>query len=896
MKYAFLICLLFSLFDVVGQNNGEIKGTIVDAKGNPMEKATVSVVSAVDSIVVAYSLSNIKGQFDMVHLPTQKKLTLFISHISGTPYEQQLTLKPNEKRDLEHIVMGALSIDEVVVARRPPISLNGDTLEYKADYFKTRPNATVEELLQLLPGIQVNADGTLFYQGKQVSGIRVNGKDFFVDDITIATKNLDASLIDVVQIVKDRGESKKEILDDENLPVILNLKTKKEFLKANFGKFYAGGGTRGRYESGALVNTFRDTLQISFIGYSNNINRSGFDYSELSEYGGYRRGENNSNQVFYYGMGGLKREISLGLNMNYDIKKKLKVNLMYNFLNENNRRNSQQEADNFYGDITENNHSTSKSASSKNGHSVRAFVRYLPDTTWRLSLDMRVGRLTGRNESNREHAQFRQPDIQVRDGHSANEGNYGNPTYTHNFNVEKKISPQLIFSFLHSTKSSASFDENIRGAYDRYFLFGDSTVDEAQRNEQREKSLSTDNRLGVQWKHHEKFFTEYYTKYNWSYDRQEYDLWHKVNSDKFENRNDVTNDLEAKVGYFVSGVKMGATVFKKLKLEGGVEYVDLSRDYGFYGKKDDTSYHQQYLLSYAYAGYRKLSFNYSQRVEKPGLYYFQVVDTKDLNVTYETLASTDFDNRISNNFSLWYYTTTKRYKININTSLRFSRYDNSIAYRRTYDTSNSYSTSQAYQTLGTDSYGADLSLSKVFIQKKDWRLNLSISNYMNMWQGYAMINGEENLNSDYYWSIRNMLTLSYKNKVTFTPTYNMNFNYHKNSSNSDYFKDFKNVRHAIGGTFLWNDFYKFRLETSYTLNNQNVSLNQKQNFHLVNASVYYPVWKKGELKLTGFDLLNQSQSSWIYSSGNSTAFAHEMVLRQYFLLGFVYKFLNTTNK
>src|SRR5690606_26514461 len=122
-------------------------------------------------------------------------------------------------------------------------------------------------------------------------------------------------------------------------------------------------------------------------------------------------------------------------------------------------------------------------------HSVRAFVRYLPDTTWRLSLDMRVGRLTGRNESNREHAQFRQPDIQVRDGHSANEGNYGNPTYTHNFNVEKKISPQLIFSFLHSTKSSASFDENIRGAYDRYFLFGDSTVDEAQRNEQREKSL-----------------------------------------------------------------------------------------------------------------------------------------------------------------------------------------------------------------------------------------------------------------------------------------------------------------------------------------------------------------------------------------------------------------------
>src|SRR5690606_8898079 len=190
-------------------------------------------------------------------------------------------------------------------------------------------NASVEELLLLLPGLQVNADGSIYYEGKQVSGVRVNNKDFFAHDLTIATRNLDASLIDIVQVIKDKGESKREIIDDSELPIVLNLKTKKEFLKANFGKFYGSGGTRDRYESGALINTFRDTLQVSFIGYANNLSRNGFDYSELGQYGGLSRAENMSFAMMSYG--GLQNKISTGLNVNYDIGKKLKTNLMYSF-------------------------------------------------------------------------------------------------------------------------------------------------------------------------------------------------------------------------------------------------------------------------------------------------------------------------------------------------------------------------------------------------------------------------------------------------------------------------------------------------------------------------------------------------------------------------------------
>src|SRR5690606_26292750 len=102
---------------------------------------------------------------------------------------------------------------------------------------------------QLLPGLQVNVDGTIYYQGRQVSGVRVNNKDFFAQDLTLATRNLDASLVDVVQVINDKGDSKREILDDSDLPIVINLKTKREFVKADFGKFYGSGGSRDRYEA-----------------------------------------------------------------------------------------------------------------------------------------------------------------------------------------------------------------------------------------------------------------------------------------------------------------------------------------------------------------------------------------------------------------------------------------------------------------------------------------------------------------------------------------------------------------------------------------------------------------------------------------------------------------------
>src|SRR5690606_20839413 len=156
---------------------GTINGIVVDAGDEPLAKATVSIVSATDSTVLSYTLSDDRGRFDLVRIPARSELLLYITHINSEPYRQKVTLEPKEKRNLDTIRMAGQQLDEVVVNHVAPIRLNGDTSEYKADYLNTRAKTNVEKLLQLLPGLQVNVHCTIYYHSRHVSGIRVNNKD-----------------------------------------------------------------------------------------------------------------------------------------------------------------------------------------------------------------------------------------------------------------------------------------------------------------------------------------------------------------------------------------------------------------------------------------------------------------------------------------------------------------------------------------------------------------------------------------------------------------------------------------------------------------------------------------------------------------------------------------------
>ncbi|MFB2119252.1 carboxypeptidase regulatory-like domain-containing protein [Parapedobacter sp. 2B3] len=893
-----LLSIYFLLLShlLAAQNNGTIKGLVVDANKQPLEKATIAVVSLKDSIVVTYSLTDNEGRFNLIKIPTSKKLGVHITHVSSSPYSHEFTLQAGETLTLDTVLMTGVNLDEVVITQVAPVRLIGDTLEFKADYFKTRPNANVEELLQLLPGLQVNVDGSIYYQGRQVSGVRVNNKDFFTQDLTIATRNLDASLIDAVQVVKDKGESKREILDDTDLPIIINLKTKKEFVKANFGKFYASGGTRDRYESGALVNTFRDTLQISFIGYANNLSRQGFDYSELGQYGGLNRAENNS--FSYMSYGGLQNKVSIGINANYDIAKKLKANLMYTFEQQNDYVDNKGINSNFYESITEiaNNH---HHATYKNyGHNVRAFARYRPDTTATVSLDVNVAFRRNVNENYGNSNRHRDEGTQVQESENNNNSSSGNRNLRYSLYAEKKLpASKILLSFQQNTSVQRLENSNSRNSFNRYYLFNDSTVNQGVLELTNGDNASINNRLNVQVPIREQLNWDVYTQYDWQLDRNMEDIDSKINTDVYESRNDIANNKQGRFNFLYIGTRVNASLFnKKLQITAGIEQLDVSRNYHYYGKVADLDDRHRYWLPHASLRYAGLQLSYNKQVRLPSFYRIVAVNS-DLYPTSLTIASPYFNNQSEQTGRISYYKRFANAHLNLNATVNYTVYDSSIGSKTTYDVSSSENTRTYYEAPGTARLFGYVGINKRIAQNKTWNINWNVSGNGSTSESYSMVNGEENRAQHLYGNLNSSLTITYKTKFTVIPTYGFGFNRSKNQRQTANFRDIENVNHSIGGMLRLDDIRKFRLETSYTVRNQPQSLrNERTNLHLVNASLYYPIMqRKGELKLTAFDILNQNQNISMGGYGNSNYYNEQLTLRQYFMLGLVYKFLATSN-
>ncbi|RYE17901.1 MAG: TonB-dependent receptor, partial [Sphingobacteriales bacterium] len=324
---------------------GTLTGQLLDADTKkPLYLSTVTVYRAADTSIVTYRLSDKEGAFKVPGLPLNTPLRALVSFSGYEVVRKDFSLSADSTTlhlDSLWLRPNSTSLDEVlVIAERPPMTVRRDTIEFNAAAFKTLPNALVEDLLKKLPGVQVDKDGNINVNGKRVNRIMVDGKTFFGDDPKMATRNLPSNVIDKIQVTDDKEEMLRNGDDNvNNVGKVINLTFKKGVKKGLFGKAFAGGGTNGRFEGGAIANTFRDTLQVSVLGYSNNLNRPGFSFSELMQTGGMQRNSdvnsnrnisiwNNSgggsgikiNDIHFGGIteyGGVSTSSGIGVNINH---------------------------------------------------------------------------------------------------------------------------------------------------------------------------------------------------------------------------------------------------------------------------------------------------------------------------------------------------------------------------------------------------------------------------------------------------------------------------------------------------------------------------------------------------------------------------------------------------
>ena len=283
-----LTCLLLSSYGLFGQNIS-IEGTVMDsALKKALNAATISLANAKDSSLLSFTRSAEDGYFQVKNVKAGKYL-LSISYVGYEHLWLSLTVGANPKVDLGNIyLMDASKMTTVTVtARRPPVVINNDTVEFNSENFKTVPNAVVEDLLKKMPGIEVDKAGAITVNGKTVTKVYVNGKEMFTGDPKMATKNLAADAIDKIQVYDRKSDQAMFTgIDDGTEETAINLKMKKDRNNSTFGKLSAGGGTPERFDASGNVNRFNNDMQLSLVGAANNTNRQGFSNGDISSFSG----------------------------------------------------------------------------------------------------------------------------------------------------------------------------------------------------------------------------------------------------------------------------------------------------------------------------------------------------------------------------------------------------------------------------------------------------------------------------------------------------------------------------------------------------------------------------------------------------------------------------------
>jgi hypothetical protein len=359
----------------------------------PLIAATTVVLNPQDSSLVTYGITDNYGKFLLSNLPPGAYL-LQITYIGYGTFQQQITARGSAQLiDLGNI---SLSIDNelleiiVVKSEHVPLVIKGDTVEYNAAAFKTRKSDAVEDLLMKLPGVEVEQDGNIKVQGKDVDRVLVDGKEFFGDDHRIATKNLPADVVDKVAVY-DRKSEESEFtgIDDGERNKTINLKLKEDKKHGSFGKVEAGYGSDNRYTGKFQLNRFSSNTQTSIISNLNNVNNVGFSVANGSSFGEQTITIGGGSSLGLAGRGSTPGENttgSAGLNLNHDFTKNLKwrSSYLFNYADQNVAETNRSTY--FLNDLNYTNAQKNSNEFNQKGHNLNTSLEYDMDSTSELRI------------------------------------------------------------------------------------------------------------------------------------------------------------------------------------------------------------------------------------------------------------------------------------------------------------------------------------------------------------------------------------------------------------------------------------------------------------------------------------------------------------------------------
>ena len=286
----FLLIFSFSYSQI------KLEGYVKDSIGNGLELANVIAINKATSALDSYGITNENGRYKL----NLKKNTIYsiqVSYIGMKSAAERLeTLTSDLTKNF--ILQEDNLLDEVELTYEMPVTVSGDTLTYNADSFNKGTERKLEDVLENLPGVEINDDGQVEVEGKVVTKVMVEGKDFFDGDSKLATKNIPSNAVDKVQVLKNYAEvgQLSGVTNNQN-NVALNIKLKEGKKNFWFGNILGGGGepevhpkTDNLYLIQPKLFYYSPEYSLNFIGDLNNIGEVAFtrrDYFNFT--GGFKR-------------------------------------------------------------------------------------------------------------------------------------------------------------------------------------------------------------------------------------------------------------------------------------------------------------------------------------------------------------------------------------------------------------------------------------------------------------------------------------------------------------------------------------------------------------------------------------------------------------------------------
>ncbi|QSB26465.1 outer membrane beta-barrel protein [Flavobacterium sp. CLA17] len=906
-RLSYLVFFFLAYFSASAQNDITIKGTIIDINTQlPLEMATVYFTTVKDSTVLEYATTDKNGVFRINTKKIEKPVFLKVNYMGYQPLvEEQKELLESKDFGKLYLLESVNALDNVVIkTEAPPITIKKDTLEFNAASYKVRPDSNVETLLKQLPGFDVDNDGKITVNGREVTQLLVNGKTFFDKDGAIALKNLPAEIIKKIQVsdfkTKKEELSKQESTSDySSINITIDEKKNKGF----FGKILGGYGSDDRYESSLILNFFKNKQKISVLASSNNINSTGFSQDEVFDNMGGGRNSKTSSKGSGSGSGkGITQSNLAGINYSDDWTEDLEFMSSYNFSNSVNKNESKSNQISFLptGNILT--AADSKTRNENTGNNANFELEYKINPTTRLVVAPKL------NESHANSKSSSSTFSEDENGQSLNESTAdsynesSNTNFSNSINFNKTFEKAARNLSLVFNNSNSRSDSNGFNVSETIFYQDNKPNDERNQNS---KNNSSSDSYSFDVEYTEPVTDSLRIRFGSNLD------WaSSVNDAKTFNFNAATDsysDLnESLTNYTTSSQnsvspKFGITWQKsKFTLNMNSKTSIIGYDnYSLYQNKE-TDLNKKYALPfgnlqlrYKFSRSKNLTFRYDYSNALPSA--VQLMPVLNLTNPLNTLiGNPDLDPIEKNTASIDFKNFDFRTRSGYSLYVKGDYYNNDVVSTSIYDDSGKRTTTYA-------------NISGTYIASVGANWNQSVKRDAHALRYGFGINGSYSFDKGYTNAVvytakstavtpRVYLTYEYGDLLTISPSYSLSYN---ETKYENFTRDASsNVVHRINlqTTSYWPANLIFGNDFGYNYNS-NISGNFKKDFFLWNTSLSYGFFdKKIYAKVKVYDILNQNQSAVRTISATSIRDEENTVLKRYVMFSLSYKIGNFASK